>query len=79
MPVGVWNVRENVRNALRQTPSRFDTLREALDHISKRMDIPPKRWINNSAILKDVIQQRRIEDFLVSRSDALERLAEEPA
>ena len=79
MPVGVWNVRENVRNALRRPPSRFDTLNEALDHVSKRMDIPPRRWINNSAILKDVIQQRRIEDFLVSRSDALERMPEEPA
>jgi hypothetical protein len=74
MPVGVWNVRENVRAALRNGPSRYATLREVLDHVSRRMDIPPKRWINNSGVLKDFVYQRRIEDFLASRNDALEQI-----
>ena len=38
MPVGVWNVRENVRAALTTAPSRFETLQQALAHISGRMD-----------------------------------------
>ncbi|MGD0057458.1 MAG: Nre family DNA repair protein [Methanomassiliicoccales archaeon] len=63
MPVGVWNVRENVRTALRQSPSRYSLLEEALGHISKRMDIPIYTWIRHSGVLKDIIFQRRIEDY----------------
>ena len=62
LPVGVWNVRENVRAALRNEPKRYGTLNEALLHISTVMDIPVSRWIKNSAILKDSLYQRRIDD-----------------
>jgi len=70
MPVGVWNVRENVRSAVRKKPSRFGTLKEALDHIQTKMDIPMKRWINSSGILKDTLYQRRLEDFLAGDGNA---------
>ena len=63
LPVGVWNVRENVRNALTNPPSKFPTLRGALTHVSNIMDIPMSRWIKSSAVLKDALFQRRIEDF----------------
>ncbi len=63
LPVGVWNVRENVRAALRTAPRRFPTLGEALTHVSTIMDIPVSRWIKNSAILKDALYQRRIDDL----------------
>ncbi len=62
LPVGVWNVRENVREALRSPPRRFPTLQQALGHISTVMDIPISRWIRNSAILKDALYQRRVDD-----------------
>jgi hypothetical protein len=62
LPVGVWNVRENVRTALRSPPKRFSTLKEALTHVSTIMDIPVSRWIRNSAILKDALYQRRIDE-----------------
>ncbi|MDY6931968.1 MAG: Nre family DNA repair protein [Halobacteriota archaeon] len=39
LPVGVWNVRENVRNALRGESRNFDTLNEALNYIGGRLDI----------------------------------------
>ncbi len=63
LPVGVWNVRENVRAALRDPPRRFGTLKEALTHISTIMDIPMSRWIRNSALLKDALYQKRIDDL----------------
>jgi len=63
LPVGVWNVRENVRSALRTAPKRFATLKDALTHISTIMDIPISRWIRNSSILKDALFQRRIDDL----------------
>jgi hypothetical protein len=66
MPVGVWNVRENVRNALSKDPKKFDTLKEALDYSSTRLAIPVSRWIKNSSLLKDALYQKRLEDFLVA-------------
>ena len=74
MPVGVWNVRENVRNALETKPSTFPSLRELMDHVSKRMAIPLKRWMNHSAVLSDFVYQKRIDDFLEVKDDRLERL-----
>ena len=62
LPVGVWNVRENVRAALRARPKKFQTLKEALTHVSTYMDIPVSRWIKNSAILKDALYQKRVDD-----------------
>ena len=63
MPVGVWNVRENVRAALKTRPYKYDTLEGAMKHLDRVMDIPRKVWINNSGILKDFYTQRRIDDF----------------
>jgi hypothetical protein len=64
MPVGVWNVRENVRAALKMKPFKFDSLEGAMSHVDKVMDIPRKTWIANSGVLRDMMIQRRIEDYL---------------
>ena len=63
MPVGVWNVRENVRAALATLPKHYETLDQALQHVDRVMDIPRERWIHNSSILKDMLTQRRLDDF----------------
>ena len=52
MPVGVWQVRENVRNAMKQTPLTFNTLDEALVRIASKFQIPIQRWIQNSNYYK---------------------------
>ncbi|MEM3054088.1 MAG: Nre family DNA repair protein [Candidatus Bathyarchaeia archaeon] len=67
MPVGVWQVRENVRNAMRQKPLSFKTLEEALKFIAIRFQIPIQRWIMRSELLKNVIFQKRITDFIEKR------------
>lgn len=63
MPIGVWNVRESVRQALKKPYQKFDTLNQALLHISKLMDIPIERWIRNSAVIKNQIYQKKLDDF----------------
>jgi hypothetical protein len=63
MPIGVWNVRESVRKALKEKYIKFETLDQALIYISDKMDIPLQRWIRNSAILKNQLYQKRLEDF----------------
>lgn len=64
MPVGVWNVRESVRKALKQPFRKFETLEQTLNYVSKKMDIPTDRWIKNSALLKNRLYQKKLEDFI---------------
>ena len=63
MPVGVWNVRENVRAALKTEPMHFDTLDQAWLEIEGMMDIKRETWIRHSGVLTDWRIQRRIDDF----------------
>src|SRR5947199_8785868 len=63
MPVGVWNVREHVRAALRQVPHRFPTMREALAHLASRLDIPMERYVRMSEGLQHVLYQRTFDDY----------------
>ncbi|HLN88956.1 MAG TPA: Nre family DNA repair protein [Candidatus Binatia bacterium] len=63
MPIGVWQVRENVRNAMRQKPFIFNSLAESLQFISGRFEIPMQRWILQSELLKRTLFQKRITDF----------------
>jgi hypothetical protein len=63
MPVGVWQVREHVRNAMCQPPLKFNTLEEALQRIVRQFDVPLKRWIRKSELLRNALFQKRITDF----------------
>ncbi len=65
MPVGVWHVRENVRNAMRQKPYHFNSLEEALRRIATRFQIPLQQWISKSELIKNALFQRRITDYFV--------------
>ena len=63
MPVGVWQVRENVRNAMQQTPFTFETLGGAVTWIARRFQIPLQRWLINSKLLKNALFQKKITDY----------------
>lgn len=60
MPVGVWNVREHVREALGKAPMSFTGMDEALRHISSRLEIPLKTWISNSTMFKKMLYQKTL-------------------
>lgn len=64
MPVGVWQVRENVRNAMRQKPKVFKTLDDMLKFLAGRFQIPIQKWLMKSVLLKNALFQRKITDFL---------------
>lgn len=68
MPVGVWQVRENVRNAMRQEPYKFNTLELALKWIGTRFQIPLQQWMQRSGLLKSVLFQRRITDYMTKQA-----------
>lgn len=64
MPVGVWQIREGVRQALRARPNQFDSFKKALDFVCTDSSISSNEWISNSVIYKIIRQQRKITDFI---------------
>ncbi len=50
MPVGVWQIRENVRQAMKTKAMRFDTLDQALNEIDKRLNVR-NEWRKKSELL----------------------------
>src|SRR2546426_121336 len=63
MPVGVWNVREHVREALRHLPHRFPSMADTLEYLHTRLDIPMSRYVCTSEVLQYVLHQRTFDDF----------------
>jgi hypothetical protein len=51
IPVGVWEVRENVRHAFANKPMRFGSKREALEHLSGRLSLQLKEYLRRSRVL----------------------------
>ena len=68
MPVGVWQVRENVRNAVQQRPLKYNTIKEALERVSSKFEIPLKNWIEKSTLLQRALFQKRITDYLKAKN-----------
>jgi hypothetical protein len=63
MPVGVWNVRENVRAALKKEPKKFNTVNECLHYISGRLAIPLRKWMMKSVILPYIMYQKKLDEY----------------
>jgi len=64
LPLGVWFVRENIRSMFKGAARIFDDLRSCLKHLKNFLVIPPARWVEESALLREAILQRRIDDYL---------------
>jgi hypothetical protein len=65
VPMGVFNVRENVRGAMRQPAWEFEDIRSALSHISASFSLPMTRFIKEGVLLRETLRQRqcRLSDF----------------
>ena len=59
VPLGNWQILENVRNAFRQPFMEFDTRDAALKHVGTRLRLPVSSYVEKSRILR----QKRIMDF----------------
>lgn len=64
LPVGVWNVRESVREMFRQVPRKFDTFQAAMNAAMSELTIPLRHWIDNSELLKLKFFQKEITEFV---------------
>lgn len=62
VPVGVWQVREGVRMALKQKPSVVSNFQEGLDFACKKLSIAKKEWLAHSKLYL-AKKQKSISDF----------------
>jgi hypothetical protein len=51
LPLGVWQIRENVRHALQKKPVLVETFKEVSMLIGKYFNIPFKAWVKQSKII----------------------------
>ena len=59
VPLGVFNVRENVRNAMHQKPLEFESLKAALGYVSTRLELPVKRFVRQSDLLREELKSQQ--------------------
>ena len=62
IPVGVWQVREGIREAMLQIPTISDNFEHALSLASDKMSISKSEWLSHGNILK-LMKQKTISDF----------------
>jgi len=59
VPLGVFNVRENVRMAMRQPYREFEDLPTALADVASRLVLPVERFVTESKILAERLKSRQ--------------------
>ena len=60
LPVGVWEVRENVKRALSKEPERFSSLEESLSYIKGKLRVDIGRYTKVSRIIEREKTQRTL-------------------
>jgi DNA repair protein NreA len=60
VPLGVWQVRENVRSAMARGPIRFQSLAESLQYMKAKLRWPLDRYLKKSRMLA----QKKITDWV---------------
>ena len=62
IPVGVWQVREGIREAMKKAPVFADDFNHALSLASQKMSISKSEWLSHGNIL-GLIRQKVLSDF----------------
>jgi len=62
IPVGVWQIREGIREAMKQTAIIAETFDDALVLASDKMSISKSEWLSHGNISK-IIRQKTLSDF----------------
>ena len=62
VPLGVWQVREGIRMAMKQNPNIVPSFEEGLDFACKSLSIDKKEWLAKNNLQK-ARRQKSISDF----------------
>ena len=63
IPVGVWQVREGIREAMKQKPKITSNFNQALDIASTKTSVSKKEWIRNGD-MTNMVRQKTLSDFI---------------
>ena len=69
MPVGVWQIREGIREALKGQRNHFDSFEKALSFSCINSSVYKKEWIRNSKIYRNMREQMRITSFFSNNNN----------
>ena len=64
IPLGVWQIRENVRNALKQKPLTFSSLGLVIAFLGRKLKVPIEQYKKESRLLDELLHQRKITSFM---------------
>jgi hypothetical protein len=59
VPLGVFNVRENVRNAMKQPGAEFNDMKSALSYIGTKLRLPVSKFMAQGHLLKELMRCRQ--------------------
>jgi len=59
IPLGVFNVRENIRNAMNKPHREFEDMKTALTYIDQNLQLSLEKFIKQSDLLKELLQSRQ--------------------
>ena len=63
IPVGVWQIREGIREALKGFGRRFENFGNALSFACNFLSTSKNEWIKNSKIYSIVKEQKKMSDY----------------
>jgi len=64
LPVGVWTVRQGVRDALSRSPVKFGTLKDAISELSEILGASIDPVVGASKIIRHLTTRRKITEYL---------------
>ena len=59
VPLGVFNVRENIRSAMQEEYKEFETLKESLKYAGMQLKIPISKYVKISTLLNELLHTRQ--------------------
>ncbi len=59
VPLGVFNVRENVRSAMNEIPREFEDMKSALNYIESKLELSMDKFKETSKLLQDLLRSRQ--------------------
>lgn len=63
IPLGVFNVRENIRRAMQLGCRQFETFDAAVNYAASRLKVRMGTWLQHSTLLREEFVQKRMKDF----------------
>jgi hypothetical protein len=59
IPLGVFNVRENIKYAMEGEYTEFETLKQSLEYLKSKLKIPIYKYVKKSSLLKELLKSKQ--------------------